>query len=169
MNGISKKEIKVISDLEFKKKYYFKIEDITSHFLNIKQQYNTLYQLQKKGRIIKLNQKKYFLVPIIARHGKWTDYPEIIADEMCDGEDYFIGGWYAVNYWRLIDQIPMQVDVFTTKRQGKKNLLNTRFVFHRTTPQRIKAKSVVRKIGKHSFKILSKRAVIKWMKSRGEI
>jgi len=166
MNGISKNELKLVSDMEFRKKYYFCLKDIAFHFVNQKQMRNTIYTLRKKGRIIRLSKNKYFLVPIKARHGKWTDYPLIIVDEMFNGQDYFVGGWYAAHYWRLTDQIPMQVDVFTTKRQGKINLLNSRFVFHRTTAQRIKTKSIVREIGKHHFKILSKREATKWMKSR---
>ena len=166
MKGISKIEIKVIADLEFRKKYYFTADDISSHFVNIKQRYNTLWILQQKGRIVRLNRKKYFLVPIKARYGKWTDYPIIIADEMGEGKDYFIGGWYAAHYWGLTDQVPMQVDIYTTKRQGKIELLNSRFVFHRTTAQKIKAKSVVRRVYQHPFRILIKREAKKWIKSR---
>lgn len=166
MNGISKTEIKVIADLEFKKRYYFTIDDILSHFVNVKQRYNTLRILQKKGRIIKLNRKKYFLVPIKARQGKWTDYPLIIADEICDGKDYFIGGWYAAYYWGLTEQVPLQLDVYTTKRQGTVELLNSRFMFHRTTPKRIKTNSIARKFHQHSFRILTKSEAKKWIKSK---
>lgn len=166
MKGISKREIKVIADLEFKRKYYFTLDEIKPHFTDIKQLYNTLYTLQKKERIVKLNKKKYFLVPIKARKGKWTDYPLIIADEMLDGANYFVGGWYAAHYWKLTDQVPMQVDVFTTKRQGRVELLNSRFVFHRTTPERIVKKSVIRTIGEHPFRVLSKGETKKWINSR---
>lgn len=166
MNGLSKKEIQVIADLEFRKKYYFRLEDITKHFENRKQMVNTIYTLKKKGRIFKLSKKKYFLVPIKARKGKWTDHPLIIADEMFEGKDYFVGGWYAVHYWALTDQVPMQVDIYNTKRQGKVKLLNNRFKFRRTTKKKIKEQSLVRKIGKHTFKILNKKQTKKWLKSR---
>ena len=167
MRGISKIELKLIAELEFKKRYYFSLKEIAHHFINKKQMVNTIYSLRKKERIVRLSKNTYFLVPIKARGGKWTDYPLIIADEMFNGQNYFVGGWYAAHYWRLTDQIPMQVDVFTTKRQGRIELLNSRFVFHRTTAQRIKTKSVVRKIGSHTFNIISKREAVKWMKSRG--
>lgn len=165
MKGLSKKEIKVIADLEFRRKYYFTREDIRSHFDNERQMINTIYTLRKKGRIVKLNRNKYFLVPIKARSGKWTDHPLIIADEICDGRDYYIGGWYAANYWHLTEQVPMQVDIYTTRRQGKKRVLNKRFVFHRTTKKCIE-KSVTQTIGDHTFKIMSTENSKKWMKSR---
>ncbi len=163
MQGLSKKEIKVVADLEFQKKYYFTTEDIKNHFKNKRQMINTVYTLRKKGRIIKLNRNKYFLVPIKARHGKWTDNEIIIADEICNSKDYFIGGWAGAHYWQLTEQIPMQVDIYTTRRQGKTNILNTRFVFHRTTKRNIK-KAVTKKIGENSFKIISKENSKKWMK-----
>ncbi len=166
MAGISKNELKLVAELEFQKKYYFSLKEVAHHFVNQKQMVNTIYTLRKKGRIIRLNKTKYFLVPVKARQGKWTDYPLIIVDEMFNARDYFVGGWYAAHYWGLTEQIPMQVDVFTTKRQGKIELLNSRFVFHRTTTQRITRKSVVRKIGTHTFRMISKREAVKWIKSR---
>lgn len=165
MKGLSKKEIKVIADLEFQKKYYFTTDNIKDHFKNKKQMINTVYTLRKKARIIKLNRNKYFLVPIKARHGKWTDNEMIIADEICNSKDYFIGGWAAANYWQLTEQIPMQVDIYTTRRQGKTNILNTRFVFHRTTKKNIE-KAVKREIREHNFRIMSRENSKKWMKSR---
>lgn len=165
MNGISKTEIAAISNLEFKQKYYFTKEDINDCFKNLKQLVNTLYKLRRKGRIITLNRNKYFLVPIKARTGKWVDNPLIIADEICDGKDYYVGGWYAAYYWKLTDQIPMQVDIHTTRRQGKKKILNKRFVFHRTSKKNLE-KAVTQKIEKHLFKILKKDETIKWMKSK---
>ncbi|MBS3135319.1 hypothetical protein J4406_03065 [Candidatus Woesearchaeota archaeon] len=165
MKGISKKEIRVISDLEFKKIYYFNISDVKNHFKNKRQIINTIYTLRKKGRIVKLNKNKYFLVPIKARTGKWADDSFIIADEVCNGRDYFIGGWAAANYWRLTDQIPMQVDVYTTRRQGKIKILNTRLVFHRTTKKRI-GNAVIIRIKEHNFRIQNKIDTKKWMKSR---
>jgi len=57
------------------------------------------------------------------------------------------------------------VEVFTTKRQGRKKILNTEFIFRRTTPKKLK-EAVVKKINNHPFLILNKKEVKKWMKSR---
>ena len=165
MKGLSKKEIVVVSDLEFRKKYYFSLKDISRHFDDKKQMANSIYVLRKKGRIVKLNRNKFFLIPIKARTGKWTDNPLIVADEMLDGENYFIGGAYAAFYWKLSDQIPMQMDIFTTKRQGKKTLLNKKFVFHRTTKKKT-GEAATQSIENHDFKIIGKEAAKKWLKSR---
>lgn len=165
MKGLSKKEIEIVSWLEFNKRYFFSSADIDRFSKNKTQRYNIIKNLLKKGRIVKLNRKKYYLVPIKAKSGSWTEYPFIVADEICDGKDYFIGGWSAANYWKLTDQIPMQVDVYTTKKQGKKKILNKRFVFHRTTKKRLDS-AVKGKIGDHIFFIQNRKDSKKWIKSR---
>jgi len=124
-----------------------------------------IQRLLQKKRIIKINKEKYYLVPIKAKSGGWSEDPFIIADEIMNGKDYFIGGWAAANYYRLTDQIPFWIEVFSTKRQGREKILNTGFIFRRTTPKKI-MKAVIRKLNKHPFRIMSKREMKRWMKSR---
>ena len=166
MEGLSKKEIQVVSELEFRKKYYFTTFDIKDHFKNKRQMINIIYTLRKKGRIINLSKNKYFLVPIKARTGKWSDDTLIVTDEMFNGKDYYIDGWYAAHYWGLTDQIPMQIDIHTTKRQGKTKIFNMRFAFHRTTRKSIEKMSIVQETEGHSFRIMKKEISAEWMKSR---
>ena len=165
MENLSKKEIEVISDLEFRKKYFFRKKDIKNHFDNQTQITKTIYHLRRKERIVKLNKDKYYLIPIKARTGKWKEHPFIIANEMFDGEGYFIGGWSAANYWKLTDQIPMRTDVWTTKKQGKSEILGERFQFHRTTKKRVE-ESNIEKMGEQPFRIQTFEITKKWMKSR---
>jgi len=165
MKGLSKQEMKVIAELEFYQKYYFTKDDIMHHFDNPKEIKDFIYHLRKKERIVKINRRKYYLVPIKAKSGKWSDDPFIIADEICNGKDYFIGGWAAANYWQLTEQIPMKIDVYTTRRQGKVRILSTNFIFHRTSKKMI-SKAIIRKIGNKSFKVSPKSVMRKWMKSK---
>ena len=165
IRGLSKKEIEIVSWLEFDERYFFTSSDIDCFMDNRTQRYNVIRSLAKKGRIIKLNRSKYYLMPIKAKSGSWSENPFIIADEACNGRDYFIGGWAAANYWKLTEQVPMKIDAYTTRRQGELNALNTRITFHRTTKERLE-KAVTRQVQGHPFRILSKREVKKWMKSR---
>ena len=166
MEGLSKKEIEIVSWLEFHDRYFFTSRDIESFSKNKTQRYNIIKNMLKKKRIVKLNRIKYYLIPIKAKSGSWTVHPFIIIDEACNSNNYFIGGWAAANYWRLTDQTPMQIDVFTTKRQGKIKILNTRIAFHRTTKRRIE-QAVTKKIGSaNTFKIEKRQESKKWLKSR---
>lgn len=165
MVRLSKKAVQVISDLEFQKKYYFTRDDVRKNFDSDKQLTDFIYNQRKNGRVIKLNRSKYFLVPIKSRSGRWTDHPLIVLDEMMDNSDYYVGGWYAAHFWGFTDQVPMQVDVYTTKKQGKLTVLNKRFVFHRIRPEALR-KLVSRKVKGHSFNILKKELSKKWFESR---
>src|SRR3989338_164732 len=101
MKGLSKKEVEIVSWLEFNKKYFFATAYIARFSRDKTQRYNIIKNLLKKRRIAKLNREKYYLVPIKAKSGSWSEHPFIIADESCDGAGYFIGGWSAAKYWKL--------------------------------------------------------------------
>jgi len=165
IKSLSQKEVEIIAWLEFYQKYFFTIKDIEQFFKDKSQRYNTIKSLLKKKRIVKLNREGYYLIPIKAKTGGWAEDPFILADEIFNSKDYFIGGWSAANYWHLTDQIPFKIEVFTTKRQGRKKILNTEFIFRRTTSKKIK-EAVIRKANKHTFRIINKKEAKKWMKSR---
>ena len=106
-----------------------------------------------------LNKDRYYLVPIQAQIG-WSEHPFVVADEIFNGEAYYIGGKAAANYWKLVDQIPTVIDVFSTKKQGTKKILGATFKFRRI---RKLSKAVRRKIKEHGFWIASKEASKKWI------
>ena len=165
MEGLSKTEMKVVAELEFVKKYFFTRDDIKHHFSSDSSMRHTIHKLLLKERIISLNKNKYYLIPVKAKTGKWADDAFILADEIMNGEDYFIGGWASANYWRLTDQIPAKIEVYSLKRYGKKTILNTPFIFRKTTEKRLK-QAVSKKIEGHPFKILSKEESKKWLSKR---
>ena len=165
MEGLSRKEMEIVSWLEFYQRYFFSTSDVDRFATGKTQRYNIVKNLVRKKRVVKLSREKYYLVPIKAKSGSWVEHPFIIADEACEGECYFIGGWAAANYWRLSDQIPMQFDVYTTRRQGALRVLNTKFIFHRTTRRRVSS-AVIKKIGKHKFRIERKEDIAQWLKSK---
>lgn len=164
MKPLSKKEVEIISWLEFHKKYFFTSRDIDQFAKDKKQRYNIISKLLKKQRILKLNRHKYYLIPIKAKAGSWAEHPFIVVDEMMDSKDYFIGGWAAANYWDLTDQVPVQVDVYTTRRKGKLEMMNTRILFCHTTARRLEG-AVTKLLQEHEFRILPKEEAKKWMKS----
>ncbi|MBU1201895.1 MAG: hypothetical protein KJ583_06330 [Nanoarchaeota archaeon] len=165
MKGLSQKETQIIAELEFSRKYYFTREDIAHHFEKDSSMRHTIHKLIQKERIISLNKNKYYLVPIKAKTGKWADEAFIIADEVMNGKEYYIGGWAAANYWRLTDQIPVKIEVYSLKRFGKTTFLNTPFIFRKTSEKKLK-QTVTKRITGHIFKILNKEETKKWISKR---
>lgn len=159
IKGLSDKEIKVVSFLELEEKRFFSKKDIRHFFKSDVDLRKYLSSFKRKGRIVRINKDKYYLVPIQAQKG-WAEHPFIVADEMFNGKDYYIGGKAAVHYWGFIDQLPAVIDVFSTTRQGTKNVLGTRFRLKRV---RKLGEFVKRLIAGHIFFIASKEESKKWI------
>lgn len=161
-SGLSEKELLCISRLELHKQYFFSRKDIQEVFGTKNETNVYLYRLRKKGRIIKLNKDKYYLIPIRAVGRKWSEHPFIIIDEMMNGKNYCIVGKAAAWYWKHIEQIPFTYEVWNTHRHEEVNIFNTRIIFKkrriRNFPQLIQ-----KKITEHSFFIATKKESKKWI------
>jgi predicted transcriptional regulator of viral defense system len=165
IKGLSEREVKIIAWLEFYKKYFFSSKDIEQFFKGKNTLYRGIQKLLSKKRIIKINQNRYYLVPIKAKSGSWSEHPFVIIDEICNGENYYINGYASANFWHLTDQIPSTYDIYTTNRQGIKIVLNTRIIFHRVR-NIDKSKIVIKKIKEHNFTIINKKESKKWLNLR---
>lgn len=159
--GLSEKELKFISKLELKGKYFFTREDIKDNFTNDNEMNVYLHRLKKKGRIIKLNKSKYFLIPIKAVNSKWSEHPFILIDEIMNGKDYCIVGKAAAHYWKLIDQIPREYQVYNTKKHSLINIFHTNINFKKRRRKNL-PKNTRRRIYNHLFIIATKKAAKKW-------
>jgi predicted transcriptional regulator of viral defense system len=156
--GLSDKEMKVMSYLELGEKRFFTKDDIKKFFKSENELNVYTHRLKEKGRIVRINKEKYYLIPIQAYKG-WVEHPFIVADEMFNGKDYYIGGKAAANYWGFIDQIPRVIDVFSTKKQGEIKILGSSFKFRRV---RKMMRFVKRKIKHHDFLIALIEESKKW-------
>ena len=158
--GLSEKELSFISRLELKNRNTFRRDEIRSIFTTSNEMNVYLHRLKKKGRIIKLNKNKYFLIPIKAVGGKWSEHPFIIIDEIMNGENYCIVGKAAANYWHLIDQIPFEFTVYNGKKHELINMFHARLNFRK---KRKLPKHVERTIQGHKFIIATKKESKKWI------
>ena len=160
--SLTEKEIKFISKLELKEKYFFTRDDIRDNFTSANEMNVYLHRLKNKCRIIKLNKSKYFLIPIKAVGNRWSEHPFIIIDEMMDGKDYCIVGKAAANYWKLIDQIPFEFEVYNTKKQGIIEIFHVRLNFRKRRKKNI-PKGVIAEMQNHKFIIASKEESKRWI------
>jgi len=159
--GLSEKELKLISYLELNKKYFFEIKDIKQFFKGDNERRVYIYRLKKKARIIKLNKTKYFLIPIRATKGNWSEHPFIIIDEIMNGKDYCIVGKAAANYWGIIDQIPLTYEVWNTKKHKEVKIFNSAINFKKNKKENF-PKSQIKDIYNHKFIIANKDESKKW-------
>lgn len=160
--GLSEKEIGFISKLELKEKYFFTRDDIKDSFTSTNEMNVYLHRLKKKGRILKLNKSKYFLVPIKAVGNRWSEHPFIIIDEIMNGKDYCIVGKAAANYWGLIEQIPFEFEAYNAKKHKVMEMFHARLNFRKRRTKNIPP-GVTRNIQGHPFIIASKGESKKWV------
>lgn len=159
MNGISGREIEVISYLELEGKRFFERKDIRKFFMSDNEMNVYMHRLMMKGRVVKISKNKYYLVPIQAYHSKWSEHPFIVIDELFDGKGYCIGGRGAAHYWGITEQIPADIEVFSRTRQGKKVFFGFVIRFRRV---RRMPRHVRKKINGHNFLIASKEESRRW-------
>lgn len=160
--SLSEKELGFISKLELKEKYFFTRDEIKDNFTSINEMNVYLHRLKKKGRIRKINKSKYFLVPVKAVGSKWSEHPFIIIDEVMNGKDYCIVGKAAAYYWRLIEQIPYEYEVYNTKKHGLVKIFHARLNFKKRRKKNIPG-GVEGTIHGHKFIIASKKESKKWI------
>ncbi|MDO8634307.1 MAG: hypothetical protein Q7K34_03375 [archaeon] len=159
IKGLSDKEIRVVSFLELEEKRFFSKKDVRRFFKSKSDMYKYISSFKRKGRVVRINKDKYYLVPIQAQN-RWVEHPFIVADEIFNGKNYYVGGKAAANYWDFIDQLPMVVEVFSSTRQGAKTILGTKFRFKRV---RKLGEFVSQTIAGRGFLIASKRESKKWI------
>jgi predicted transcriptional regulator of viral defense system len=160
--SISEKELSFISKLELKGRYFFTRRDIQDNFTSDNEMNVYLHRMKKKGRIIKLNKNKYYLVPVRAVGNNWSEHPYILIDEIMDGKEYCIVGKAAAYYWKLIDQIPYEYEVYNTKKHGLVNIFNTRIDFRKRRKKNL-TPTVEETIQGHKFLIAPKKEAKKWL------
>ena len=159
--GLSEKELKFISKLELKGKYFFTRNEIKDNFNNINEMNVYLHRLKNKKRIIRLNKAKYYLIPIKAVNNKWSEHPFVLIDEIMNGKYYCIVGKAAAHYWKLIDQIPREYVVYNTKKHETITIFHTKINFKKRRSENL-PKSVDKTIYGHKFTIATKKESEKW-------
>ena len=125
--GLSQREARILSDLSYRGKGIFGLEDVKEYDKNPK---SLLYNLSKKNWILKIKKGLYMIVPLEAGElgGKsYTAHSFVIASHLV--EPYYISHWSALNYHGLTEQTPPAVYITTTKPRNRKKILDIEFVF----------------------------------------
>ena len=107
---------------------------------------------------------RYFLVQPFFVNGasmeeSFHDGDYILIDEIMNGRDYCIVGKAAAHYWKWIEQIPVEYEVYTTKKQGIVDIFHTRLRFRR---RRKIPQGVIKTVFGHPYIIATKKERKRW-------
>jgi len=125
--GLSGGEARILSDLSFKGKQIFTLEDVKKYNKNSK---DLLYTLTQKNWVIRIKKGLYMIAPLEAgEHGaqSYTVHSFIIASHLV--EPYYLSHWTALNHYGYTEQTPPAVYITTTKPRNRKHILDTEFIF----------------------------------------
>lgn len=125
--GLSSAEARILSDLSFRGKQVFTLEDIEKYDKSSK---DLLYRLTQKNWVIRLKVGLYMIAPLEAGEKgaqNYTVHSFIIASHLV--EPYYIGHWSALNYYGYTEQTPPAVYITTTKPRNRRHILDTEFIF----------------------------------------
>ena len=125
--GLSAKEARILSDLSYRGKGIFTLEDVREYDKDPKK---LLYNLSRKNWILKIKKGLYMIAPLEAGElgaRSYTVHSFVIASHLVD--PYCISHWSALNYHGLTEQTPPAVYITTTKPKNRKRILDIEFVF----------------------------------------
>ena len=125
--GLSKREAYLLRSLARMDKKIFSIEDAKSI---IKNPNKILFNLSRKGWILRLKRGLYVLVPLeIGPKGAdaYIIHDFLIVPHLVN--PYYIGYWSALNYYGFTDQIPRTTFVATLNPKKPLRILSSEFYF----------------------------------------
>jgi predicted transcriptional regulator of viral defense system len=106
----------LISRAEFERQKVLTGEFARKIFGDPKKAANILEKLKRKGRLIKIERGKYFIVPIKSPDQLWSPNEFLTAKYWMGDAPYYIGYFSMFNYWGFTDQVPQTVFILNTKK-----------------------------------------------------
>ncbi len=125
--NLSDRESRIITDLSYKNKSIFTINDLKEYVKDTK---NFLHHLVERKWILKIRNGVYAITPFDAGKegsGSYTLHSFVIGSLLTT--PYYIGYLSALNYHGLTDRTPSHVYIVTTKAKHSRELLDIKFKF----------------------------------------
>jgi len=132
---LSGRESRVLSELSYRNKRIFTLDDIRDL---VEKPKNFLDQLTRKKWILKIRRSVYVIVPFETGNAgadSYTMHSFVIGSLLT--KPYYIGYWSALNYHGLTEQTPSSVYIVTPKPKNSRTILDVRYVFVTIRPHKI--------------------------------
>ncbi len=125
--GISQDELYLLSRSGYEGKKIITLEYAAEAYKNRTKAKNSLSRLGKKGRLLRIENGKYFIVPFDVPGGKWAPNEFIVVKYWMGDRRYYIGYYTMYNYWGFTDQLPQVIYVLNTGVSCKKKIGAVRY------------------------------------------
>jgi len=131
---LSEKESRILSNLSYKNKTIFSLDDIKEY---VEKPKTFLDKLVRKKWILKIRKGIYVITPLDSGEegsDSYTLHSFVIASLLTT--PYYIGYLSALNYHGLTEQTPTSVYIATPKFRRTRKILDTKFVFVTIKPEK---------------------------------
>lgn len=132
---LSDKESNALTELSYRNKRIFTLEDIKDQ---VEKPKNFLDQLIRKKWILKIRRGVYAIAPLEtgeAGADNYTMHSFVIGSLLT--KPYYIGYWSALNYHGFTEQTPSSVYIVTPKPKNSRNILDVHYLFVTIRPRKI--------------------------------
>lgn len=134
---LSKDAVYLLSRAEFEKQKVITTEYAVKVLGSYRKATSMLDKLSKRNRLIQLKRGQYLIVPLKAPNQLWMPNEFVMASLWMDKIPYYIGYTSMYSYWGFTDQVPQSVTILNTRKEGKKNIKNIKFVAIKVSPKKM--------------------------------
>ena len=134
---LSDRESRVLSELSYKNKNVFTLDDIKKL---VEKPKNFLDQLTRKKWILRIRREVYMITPLEAGErgaDSYTVHSFVIASLLTRPRPYYIGYASALNYHGFTEQTPSSVYITTPKPKNSQKILDINFKFVTVHPRKM--------------------------------
>lgn len=131
--GLSKEEARILSQLASEGKMVLRLNDIYEKTGSIITARKMASALSKRGWLERLDKGVYLINSLEAGPKPvWTQDSYYIASKLV--EPYYIGYYNMLNFYGWTEQVPLVVNIATTKKLKAKTILGVRYNFIQLSP-----------------------------------
>lgn len=125
--NISKDELYLISRSNYEKQKLITTRFVQKLFPDKNKASRVLSSLIRKGRLLRIEKGKYFLVPIDAPNQEWAPNEYVAASLWMGDAPYYVGYFSMYNYWGFTEQIPQTMFILNTAKSRTRLIGNIRY------------------------------------------
>ncbi len=134
---MSRREVSLLSEWERERRIVLTIEDLRQA-VGVRAAQDVAWRLVRKKALARIGRGRYLVRPLRAMNRPAMPSAPVLAAALLQGEQYYLGGLWALTFHRLTEQqYTSALDAFVVRRHPGRRLGTARLAFHRVRQERL--------------------------------
>lgn len=134
--SLSRREVSLLAEWERGRRVILTMDDIRQA-VGADAAQDVAWRLVRKNALARIGRGKYLVRPLRSLNRPTTPSAAVLAAALLQGEQYYLGGRWALTFHRLSEQqYTSTLDAFVGRRHSGRRLGAARLAFHRLRPDR---------------------------------